>query len=232
MAKDWGLRSVVTSITISTGLLQTKSCCLSCFSFFGIVQDERAPEDRLPDVSQVVAGYALFDHQRKAGDKVYRVLSSEPRKVVLHMPTGAGKTRTAMHIISSYLKRNEPTVVCWLAQNAELLDQASEEFDTAWHSLGNRSLHLVRFWGNRKPNLLDINDGLIVAGLGKMAALDKRDPATLLRLADRVTLTVIDEAHQAIAPTYAAILTALTYKASKKCTTGINRNAWKKLVGY
>ena len=110
------------------------------FSFFGIVEDERAPEDRNPDIGQVTAGYALFDHQRKAGDKVMRILSSDPRKVVLHMPTGAGKTRTTMHIISSYLKRNEPTVVCWLAQNAELLDQAADEFDSAWHYLGNRKL--------------------------------------------------------------------------------------------
>ena len=190
-------------------------------SFFGIVEDERAPEDRRPDIWQVKAGYALFDHQRKAGDKVMRILSSDPRKVVLHMPTGAGKTRTAMHIIASYLKRNEPTVVCWLAQNAELLDQAADEFDSAWHSLGNRSLSLIRFWGNRNPDLLNTTDGLIVAGLGKMAALDKRDPANLLKLADRVTLTIIDEAHQAIAPTYAAILTALHTKRPRNALLGL-----------
>ena len=191
------------------------------FSFFGIVEEERAPVDRHPDIGQVTAGYALFDHQRKASDKVMRILSSSPRKVVLHMPTGAGKTRTAMHVIASYLKRNEPTVVCWLAQNAELLDQAADEFENAWHSLGNRNLSLVRFWGNRSPDLLSTTDGLIVAGLGKMAALDKRDPATLLRLADCVTLTIIDEAHQAIAPTYAAILTALHTKCHRNALLGL-----------
>ena len=191
------------------------------FSFFGIVEDQRAPEDRQPDIGQVKASYALFDHQRKAGDKVMRILSSDPRKVVLHMPTGAGKTRTAMHIIASYLKRNEPTVVCWLAQNAELLEQAAEEFNSAWHSLGNRNLSLIRFWGNRSPDLVNTTDGLIVAGLGKMAAFDKRDPATLLKLADRVTLTIIDEAHQAIAPTYAAILTALHTKRPRNALLGL-----------
>lgn len=190
-------------------------------SFFGVVQDERALENFLPDMEYAQAGYALFDHQRKAGEKVYQVLSADPRKVVLHMPTGAGKTRTAMHIIAEYLKRNEPTVVCWLAQNAELLDQAAAEFSRAWHFLGNRHLSLIRFWGHRNPNLLDISDGLIVSGLGKMVALDKRDPATLLRLADRVTLTVIDEAHQAVAPTYAAILTALYTKRPRNALLGL-----------
>ena len=190
-------------------------------SFLGVVQDERAPKDVLPDIEQAKATYALFDHQRVAMERVFRALSTDPRKVVLHMPTGSGKTRTAMHIISSYLKRNEPTVVCWLAQNSELLDQASDEFDKAWSCLGNRNLKLARFWGQRNPDLLDIDDGLIVAGLGKMVAFDKRDPAKLLELADRVTLTVIDEAHQAIAPTYAEILTAFHTKRPRNALLGL-----------
>ena len=202
-------------------ITSNKSVLPELFSFFGIVQDERAPDDSHADISEAKAGYALFDHQRHAGDKALQLLSVEPRKVVLHMPTGAGKTRTAMHIISSYLNRNNPTVVCWLAQNAELLDQAADEFNTAWRFLGNRHLRLLRFWGHRNPDVLDLNDGLIVAGLGKMVALDKRDPATLLKLADRATLTVIDEAHQAIAPTYAAILTALHTKRPRNGLLGL-----------
>jgi superfamily II DNA or RNA helicase len=54
-----------------------------------------------------------------------------------------------------------------------------------------------------------------------MAALDKRDPAKLLRFADRVSLTVIDEAHQAIAPTYAAVLTALHTKRPRNALLGL-----------
>ena len=91
---------------------------------------------------------------------------------------------------------------------------------------------LVRFWGPRKPDVLDIHDGVIVAGLAKMSALDNRDPATLLRLADRVSLTIIDEAHQAIAPTYAAILTALNSKRPHNALLGLTRYAGPKLVGY
>jgi len=137
------------------------------------------------------------------------------------MPTGAGKTRTAMHIIANHLRQNEPTVVCWLAQNVELLDQAADEFERAWRHLGNRETGFVRFWGHRNPSVLDIRDGVIVAGLGKMSSLDNRDPTTLLWLADRVSLTIIDEAHQAIAPTYAQILTALHTKRPKNSLLGL-----------
>ena len=191
------------------------------YSFFGVVRDPRAPADTSPDAMQAPAGYALFDHQRAAADRVMDALADTPHKVVLHMPTGAGKTRTAMHIVATHLRKHEPTVVCWLAQNAELLDQAADEFENAWRYLGNRETGLVRFWGHRKPDVLDIRDGVIVAGLGKMSALDNRDPVTLLRLADHVSLTIIDEAHQAIAPTYAAILTALYSKRPHNALLGL-----------
>ena len=190
-------------------------------SFFGVVEEERGLEATSADVVDVKAGYALFDHQRQVAEEVLDKLSSEPRKVVLHMPTGSGKTRTAMHIICELLRRSEPTVVCWLAQNVELLDQAASEFEKAWSFLGNRNLKLTRFWGQRTPDILGVRDGLIVGGLAKMVALNNGDPATLLKLADRVTLTVIDEAHQAVAPTYADLLNALSTKRPRNQLLGL-----------
>ncbi len=191
------------------------------YSFFGVIRDPRAPACTGSDVAQAPAAYALFGHQRVAALCVADALSRSPHKTVLHMPTGSGKTRTAMHIVAAHLRQNEPTVVCWLAQNAELLDQAADEFEHAWHHLGDRKTGVIRFWGHRRSNILGLQDGIVVAGLGKMSALDNRDPAALLRLADRVSLTIIDEAHQAIAPTYAAILTALYSKRPRNALLGL-----------
>ena len=191
------------------------------FSFFGVVPDMRAPTDTAPSVATVKTAYGLFNHQRTAAAKVSHVLYTPPRKVVLHMPTGSGKTRTAMHILANHLLRNGPTLVCWLAQSAELLDQAANEFERAWHCLGNRPVNLQRFWGHRNPDLMTARDGLIVAGLGKMYAFDKLNPAKMLRLADRTSLIVIDEAHQAIAPTYASVLTALYTKRPNNALLGL-----------
>ena len=137
------------------------------------------------------------------------------------MPTGSGKTRTAMHIVAEHLKTHEPTLVCWLAQNAELLDQATDEFEKAWSYLGNREVDVLRFWGNKSADPLSATDGFIVAGLGKMHAFDVRNPASMLRLADRTSLVVIDEAHQAVAPTYASILSALHSKRPNTALLGL-----------
>ena len=191
------------------------------FSFFGVVHDSYAPVDIAADVCTLSPDYGLFHHQRMAVDKVCRILSEPPRKVVLHMPTGGGKTRTAMHIVVDHLRQHEPMLVCWLAQSAELLEQAASEFEKAWSCLGNRQVELLRFWGNRKTDLLSAKDGLIVAGLGKVHAFDNRDPASMLRLADRVSLVVLDEAHQAIAPTYASILSTLHTKRPRNALLGL-----------
>lgn len=191
------------------------------FSFFGVVHDVRAPMETLPDIARTLAGYPLFDHQRRVASRVERLLAQHPRKLVLHMPTGSGKTRTAMHVIARHLITHEPTIVCWLAQNAELLEQAAGEFAAAWNKLGNRHLNTVRFWGHRNPDILQIRDGVIVAGLAKMHAIDNRDPQTVLRLADRISLVIIDEAHQAIAPTYASVLSALYTKRSSTGLLGL-----------
>lgn len=189
--------------------------------FFGIVEDPRAPKLVAPTTENATASYGLFPHQRVAAKKVASALARSPRKVILHMPTGAGKTRTAMHLVARHLREFGPTVVVWLAQNRELLDQASEEFEKAWKPLGDRDVQLMRLWGNRRAPLNELKDGMVVAGLAKMASLDTRDVATLLTLADRASLTVIDEAHQAIAPTYANVLRALFSKRPENALLGL-----------
>lgn len=189
--------------------------------FFGIVDDPRAPRLVAPSTQEANVTYGLFPHQRVAARKVATALGRPPRKVVLHMPTGAGKTRTAMHLVARHLRENGPTVVVWLAQNRELLDQASDEFEKAWLPLGDRAVQLMRLWGNRRAPLEELQDGLVVAGLAKMASIDTRDVATLLKLADRASLTVIDEAHQAIAPTYANVLRALSSKRPENALLGL-----------
>ncbi|MEU0626876.1 DEAD/DEAH box helicase family protein [Streptomyces sp. NPDC005989] len=180
--------------------------------FLGLVVD-RAPEAPVSSRRPAEPNYSLFPHQRRAASKVRRLLYSSERRTVLHLPTGVGKTRTGMDLICDHLRRNEPTLVVWLARGRELLEQAALEFERAWASLGNREVTVARMWGDAPIDLDDITDGIVVLGLEKAGAAAKSVPGFLDQLALRTTFTVFDEAHQAIAPTYRRVVEALTLRS-------------------
>ena len=187
-------------------------------SFFGQTAIEETSYEYGPTTQSANAKYQLFQHQRHAVSHVQKFLASDRKRVLLHMPTGSGKTRTAMNIIAEHLRTTEPTLVIWLAYSEELCEQAIEEFTRAWASLGNRKLNISRFWSTHELNLHTVHDGFMVAGLGKVYNYGSQSISSLATLADRVSLVIVDEAHQAIAPTYGLVLDALV---EKKLTTGL-----------
>lgn len=179
------------------------------FAFFGVVPELLEVIEESPEVRLLTPEYVLFNHQRQAVRKVQVAIENEPHRVLLHMPTGSGKTRTAMNVIANHLRSADPRLVVWLAYSEELCEQAAEEFEQAWALLGDRPLHVYRFWGNRSFDPAAAKDGLLVAGLGKTYAAARRSIDFISRLADRTSLVIIDEAHQAIADTYRLVLEVL-----------------------
>jgi superfamily II DNA or RNA helicase len=182
-------------------------------AFFGVTQaDEEVQE--LPAAREILRpSYPLFDHQRRAGRAVYGHLTgSTPPRVLLHMPTGAGKTRTAMHVISLFLRHQalDDDVIIWLAHTEELCEQAAEEFSTAWQSIGDRHVGLFRHFGPHRVELDDIRGGFLVAGLQKLYRDSLPRQADFISLGRRSPLVVMDEAHSAVAPTYQHLLNLLT----------------------
>lgn len=190
-------------------------------AFFGVDEEARITDGYSPPSRSVNPVYSLFEHQRSLAERAWAKLTTAPRTVVLHLPTGAGKTRTAMHIVAKQLIAQEPSVVVWLAHSAELLEQAASEMERAWASLGNRPVQLLRFWGSYDTNIQSVNDGIIVAGVQKLFAQKKRDLNAFLRLADKASLTIIDEAHIAAAPTYREIVSGLYEKRKNNRLLGL-----------
>jgi superfamily II DNA or RNA helicase len=178
--------------------------------FFGI--DAQFAAHYLPEPTRctISAMFDLFPYQKGVADRAFNVAQDSHGRAVVHMPTGAGKTRTAMHLICRYLNSNHPSVVVWLAASSELLDQAADAFQMAWHIKGDRSVNLVRIWGAHSPADANLDDGLIVGGFAKMYSHMKRNPIAFLRLAQKVKLVIVDEAHQSIAPTYRELIDTLT----------------------
>ena len=178
--------------------------------FFGLVEERIVPP-AVPPTDTITPAYSLFDHQRNAVRKLAPLLAQDERRAVLHLPTGVGKTRTAMHVVADSLRAHEPSVVVWLASGKELLEQAVVAFKEAWTHLGTRPLQIGTMWGDRMPDLDCFSDGFLTVGLAKgWAVISRTDPDWALRISRRVRLVVFDEAHQSIARTYRRITEELT----------------------
>ncbi len=188
------------------------------FNELGVVPARVREREEQVTIEPAQADYGLFAHQRHAARQALAFLERPPRRAVLHMPTGAGKTRTAMNVIATALRRAEPAVVLWLAYSEELCSQAASEFQRAWRALGDREVALYRYWGGNDLSIEEVTDGVVVAGLAKLYERAKRDLDFVSRLGDRSQLVIIDEAHQAIADTYRFVLDYLT---ERDTTTGL-----------
>lgn len=179
------------------------------FGFFGLsLPAEERPEE-LSSTEIVAPAYPLFPHQARALRRVEAYLRSEPNRALLHMPTGSGKTRTAMNVVANYLRNKDKGVVVWLAHSEELCEQAADEFAKSWGALGIRKVPVIRYWGSYEADLRDVTDGVVIAGLKKAFARLRSDDHQFRALSAKAPLVVMDEAHQAVAPTYQLIINQL-----------------------
>lgn len=163
-------------------------------------------------VREVQPEYGLREYQSQvAADAVDLLTGSPSGRVVVHMPTGAGKTRTAMHIISrTLLATRGRRVVVWLAHSEELCEQAAEEFETAWSRIGDTPVPVVRLFGERTAAIPEVSCGFVVASIQLMVTRLTRNQSEILNLARSTSLIVFDEAHQSIAPMYRHVIELMT----------------------
>jgi superfamily II DNA or RNA helicase len=191
-------------------------------SVFGIIPERGESEDTNEEnlkAEYVNVSYGLFEHQSCALLKCMEIFESNKPRAMLHMPTGSGKTRTAMHLIARHLNNQNKSLVLWLVQGKELCDQASLEFKNAWKSLGERNLPLLNLWSDTKgidecllkltdvrPDEIwpkELEDGVIISSIDTLRnMISKWEPGELVSRREKIGLIVFDEAHRSIAKTY------------------------------
>jgi DNA repair protein RadD len=173
------------------------------------------PETFLPprvrpsdDVERVAAPESPFktlkDYQHSVFNTTKQLLRPERARLVVQMPTGSGKTRTAMEVVCNVLNNaGEGGIVAWVAHAEELCEQAISCFRQVWEHIGRRPARIVRLFGSHST-IITPTDGstLVVAGFQKLHSLTKRRSVELSTLAPKVQLIVIDEAHKVIARTF------------------------------
>jgi DNA repair protein RadD len=161
--------------------------------------------------------FLLHPYQENVRKQITSFLVNKEKKLIVHMPTGAGKTRTMMESLCDFyrLSTKVNTLAVWMAYSDELCTQAVESFVERWKLRGTEPLQIIRFWGGRKLPDIDPNiPTLVITSFDTCyaALYSKRNEsfgffANIKRLN---SLTIVDEAHQAPAPTYADAIKTIT----------------------
>ena len=140
----------------------------------------------------------LWEYQSKIFYEAIKETEISSNRFIITMPTGAGKTKIAMEVITQFLNngfmKKEPRQVLWIADKEELCDQAVESFIEIWPHYGKNKIKLYRFWGKSKSSKFEKNS-IIISTYGKLRNISKKNLV-------EPDLIICDEAHNAIAETY------------------------------
>ena len=179
---------------------------LSLFS----LGNEYLPAERQNIISEEIIepSSALYDYQKRVKDRILRSFLGGAQRVLIHMPTGAGKTRTATEGIVDYWRTTGDAngYLMWLTDSEELCGQAEETFKKIWSIRGDSPIKLYKLWGEHPLPQIDETGGIIIASLQRLHRLrtspSNEEFSVLAKMKARNRLVVVDEAHKSIAPTY------------------------------
>lgn len=177
-----------------------------------------------------VPRYGLFPHQVRAVRRL-RGLLHQRGLALLHMPTGAGKTRTMMNLVCDEIRGRDEAIL-WLSSTHELCEQAAQEFTRAWEYLGNREVPIHAMWGGRDWVPEQIRSGFAIATPQALYSRYKREGGKFaVALGDGIGLIVFDEAHQIIAPTYESVVLNLRAGGNNTPIVGLSATPGRTFEG-
>ncbi|MDE5714716.1 MAG: DEAD/DEAH box helicase family protein, partial [Anaeroplasmataceae bacterium] len=171
--------------------------------------------------------YELLDYQFLIREKVINFVSNNIEKkkqhinkLIIHMPTGTGKTKTSVHtIIALFEKYDNKGNIVWLAHTEELLDQARNAFINAWNALGNREIKVII---NDVTQHYD-NNAIYFISYQKLISYYKNGFDMYKKFRENMSICVCDEAHKCLATE--------TYYALDDFMISYNENHPKTLIG-
>ena len=161
----------------------------------------------------------LHGYQEKIVRNLIGMLESKgtgPKRGLISLPTGSGKTRVAVQgIVKAIRQRIYTGGVLWIADRDELCEQAVESWCQVWSNRGVESapLRISRLWRGQKNPTPVHGQHVIVASI---QTLNRRVSGLSYNgeLLSNFGLVVFDEAHRSIAPTFTRTMRqlGLTYR--------------------
>lgn len=160
------------------------------------------------DVPSRVSLPPLHDFQERLVERILALLdptTSGPRRGLLSLPTGAGKTRVSVEAlvrgINAGLLKGP---VLWIAQTEELCEQAVQAWAELWAAQGARGiLRINRLWSTREANEYVDGPHVVVATRQKLEVVRGKPEYEWL---SEAAMVVVDEAHESITASYTRTL--------------------------
>lgn len=184
--------------------------------YFGYpLPNKKKSVEQLPFNSE--SEFKLHDFQDRIRRRVIRFLSDQEKRFIIHMPTGSGKTRTAVEIIIDFFRisamntlYDENVKILWVAQSAELCSQAMETFKFIGSKKLPFEVSIIPYFGTSKIESINHKKpGIIFASIQKLLNNYKSD--IWKEIKSDLFLVVVDEAHRSVASQW---INALNYFVS------------------
>ena len=144
----------------------------------------------------------LFRHQVETITLIDQSVGSGANRLLVSMPTGAGKTRTAMVYLLERINKSKPAKYCWIAPSIELVKQA---YDCA-----QDLSHKILFQNKARAHIGKIIISSGNKNLSEIFFITAQYAYRNLELIQKISpdLSVFDEAHQSVARTYKKVVEA------------------------
>ncbi len=219
---------------------------LRTLAVFDLAEEFLPPKNEiLPDVEIIAPELFLYPYQLRLKNRFVRSLVKGDERILIHVPTGAGKTRVCTEGLIDFWRSfaDRSGFFVWLAHSEELCEQAAETFKMIWRKRGDTNIEIHNLWGKHKtPDFIN-NNGYVIASLQRLHSMRTSSSNQIFReiaaLKKKCKLIVIDEAHKCIAPTYKASIDFISNIQSTKIIgltatpgRGLDNQETKELVEF
>jgi DNA repair protein RadD len=149
----------------------------------------------------------LHPYQIYLKDAIAENIDNGQKRLLAQMPTGAGKTMTALELITDFIRSHKfKGLIVWIVDSNELADQALVAFNNLWRLRGDRPTKAYRFFSDFNVNFSDCSSGVVFTSFPKCysskTSNNLADQNNFISLCKRTGLVLVDEAHTSIASTY------------------------------
>ena len=151
----------------------------------------------------------LHLYQKNIKDQIMpRLIEKREKRFFVQMPTGAGKTFTALECVVDFLRAprtTEKRFIVWLVNTNELAEQALRSFKRLWRQKGDKPIKVMRLFKHFNPEFKVEKEGVIFAGFDKLFPMLKPshpNHSNAKELISNTSFLIIDEAHHSPAETY------------------------------